>query len=71
MKLHQINISELLTNMKDHCDTNEGFPRHIEKIKKSQKETSTIDVNLIDNAKLLGLGIKAMHDYGCHNKVLD
>ena len=36
-KLHQLNISELLHNMASYFDINEGFTKHIERMKDAQK----------------------------------
>ena len=60
-KLHQLNISELLNNMTSYFDINEGFTKHIEKMKEAQKTAATVDVNLINDATLLRMGIEAMY----------
>lgn len=70
-KLHQLNISDLLKEMSSYFDINEGFTRHIERMKEAQKTASTIDANLINGATLLHMGIEAMHECGLFEKALD
>ena len=70
-KLHQLNVSELLTNMADYFDINEGFTRYIERMKEAQKIASTVDRNLINDATLLRMGIEAMYNCGLFEKALD
>ena len=36
-KLHQLNIFELLTNMSDYFNINEGFIKYIERMKEAKK----------------------------------
>ena len=69
-KLHQLNISELLNNMASYFDFNEGFKKHIERMKEAQKTAATIDVNLINDANLLRMGIEDMCDCGLFDKDL-
>ena len=34
-KLHQLNISEILNNMESYFDVNEGFTKHVERMKEA------------------------------------
>ena len=70
-KLHQLNISELLSEMSSYFDINDGFARYLERMKEAQKTASTIDVNLINDATLLRMGIEAMYECGLFEKALD
>ena len=70
-KLHQLNISELLAEMGNYFDINEGFASYIEKMKNAQKIATTVDANLINNATLLRMDIESMHNCGLFEKALD
>ena len=70
-KLHQLNISELLSNMEDYFDINEGFTKCVERMKEAQNIAATVDVNLINDATLLRMGIETMYDCGLFEKALD
>ena len=70
-KLHQLNISELLSEMSSYFDINEGFARYLEKMKEAQKIAATVDKDLINNATLLRMGIEAMYECGLFEKALD
>ena len=70
-KLHQLNISELLSNMTSYFDINEGFARYIERMKEAQKTAATIDADLINEATVLRMGIEAMYNCGLFDKALD
>ena len=70
-KLHQLNISDLLSQMCSYFDIINSFAHHIERIKEAQKTASTIDVNLINDATLLRIGIEGMHECTLFEKVLD
>ena len=64
-------ISELLLQMTRHFDINEGFNRHLEKTKESQKKDSTFNPNLINNDTLLRILIEAMCECGIFCKALE
>ena len=70
-KSHQLNVSDLMTEMKDCFGTNEGFSKCLEKMKEAQKTASTIDPNLINDAALLRMGIEAMRDCRLFEKAFD
>lgn len=70
-KLHQLNMSELLTEMTNSFDVNEGFSKHIEKTKEAQKVAATVDPNLINDATLLRMGVESMHHCGLFGQALD
>ena len=70
-KLHQLNISELLAEIGNYFDINEGFARYIEKIKNTQKIAATADTNLINNAIFLRIGIESIRNCGLLEKALD
>ena len=57
--------------MKHYYDVKEGLTRYIIKITKVQKVVSTADVNLINGATLLRLGIELLHECGLWDKTLD
>ena len=59
-KLHQLNASELLTEMITYFDVNEGFSKCVEKMKEAQKVAATVDPDLTNDATLLRMGIEAM-----------
>ena len=66
--LHQLSVSELLTNMASYFNINEVFTKHIERMKEAQKTAANIDANLINDATLLRMGIEAMHNCGLFDK---
>ena len=57
--------------MISYFDINDGFSRHVEKIKEAQEIASTVDDDLIINAALLRMGIEAMWECGLFEKALD
>lgn len=62
---------ELLSEMAGYFNANDGFARHAERMKDSQRVAATIDPDLINDATLLRMGIEAMHSCGLHEKALD
>ena len=57
--------------MSSYFDINDGFPRHLEKMKEAQKIAFTFDADLINNATVLRMRIKAMCECGLFEKSLD
>ena len=57
--------------MTSYFDINEGFTKYIERMKEAQKTAATVDVNLINDATLLRMGIEAMYQCGLFEKALD
>ena len=57
--------------MTSYFDINEGFTKYIERMKEAQKTAATVDVNLINDATLLRMGIEAMYQCGLFDKALD
>lgn len=51
-KLHQLNISNLLSKMASYFNINKGFTKYLEKMKEAQKTASTIDSDLINDVRL-------------------
>jgi len=70
MKLHQINITELMGEMK-HYDVNEGMSKYFEKMKNAQTIATAVDRDLINDTTLLQIGLDAMYECGLFQKVLD
>ena len=66
-----MNISDLLSQISSYFEINEGFACYVERMKEAQKTASTIDINLINDATLLRIGIEAMHECGLFEKALD
>ena len=57
--------------MNSYFDINEGFTKYVEKMKEAQKTAAIVDVNLINDATLLRIGIEAMYQCGLFDKALD
>ena len=57
--------------MNSYFDINEGFTKYIEKIKEAEKTAATVDVNLINDATLLRMGIEGIYQCGLFDKALD
>ena len=57
--------------MTSYFDINEGFTKYIERMKEAQKTAATVDVNLINDATLLRMGIEDMYQCGLFDKALD
>ena len=70
-KLHQLNISELFSEISIYFDINDGFTRCSEKMKECQKIAATVDADLINNATLLRMEIEAMYECGLFENALD
>jgi len=71
MKLHQLNITELMSEMKDYYDVNEGISKYFEKMKNDQTIATAVDRDLINDATLLQIGLDAMYVCGLFEKTLD
>jgi len=71
MKLHQINIMELMEEMKNYYDVNEGMSKYFEKMKNAQTIATAVDRDLINDATSLRIGIDAMYECGLFEKALD
>jgi len=71
IKLHQINISDLMGEMKDYYDVNKKMSKYFEKMKNAQTIATAIDRDLINDATLLRIGLDAMYKCGLYEKALD
>ena len=64
-------MSELLAEMSDYFDINDGFTKHVQKMKEAQKVAANVDVNLINDATLLRMGLETMYSCGLFEKAFD
>ena len=57
--------------MASYFNINEGFSRHLEKMKEAQKAAATINPDLINYTTLLCMGIEVIHECGLFERTLD
>lgn len=64
-------FDDTCTNNLKYFDINEGFSKHIEKMKEVQKVAATVDPDLINDATLLRMGVESMCHCGLFEKALN
>jgi len=62
---------ELMGEMKNYYDVNEGMSKYFEKMKNAQTIATAVDRDLINDATLLRISVDAMYECGLFEKALD
>jgi len=62
---------ELMEEMKNYYDVNEGMSKYFEKMKNAQTIATAVDRDVINDATLLQIGLDAMYECGLFEKALD